>query len=264
MLAPLLAQPHSKAANLFDQLNTLAGKFRPILDANDLNLARLRGEGLELFKSDPLHGAILLGSIAVLTKDENAMRQWFARAHQQSAGHEVVSYNYSIALGGLGFFTEALEEAQRAHRRSSGVLLVVDNLISAYSLAGYHRHAVSLLRQRNSQTKDGAYPGADALGRVAEFMVREDIPDEVVFAQQHLAAQVMHEAGVYSSNLHYRISDDEESVWLSGMWYLDEPIEKVVDLDWLLAERLVSLGQGLPDSVNFMFVVNKPNGHPAA
>ncbi len=104
-----------KAAQLLDKLVELS-----LHDAMvpELILKRIERDAHKAMEADPAHTHMVLGFIAMLQKDIQGVRRHYKIAVEQSGGRSETWYNYSVALGSIGYMEEAFKAAEEAYSRS--------------------------------------------------------------------------------------------------------------------------------------------------
>ncbi len=122
----LKLQPASKVSSLIDEINL----FLETQDFSEFDLKRLKKESEKVKKNvDVADGFSLLGMIACLEDDIDAMRSYFKRAIQQSGGNPLHRANYAKCLGYQGIHQDAYEQALRAYEKDQSCIDALDVLI---------------------------------------------------------------------------------------------------------------------------------------
>jgi len=118
-------QPESEVLSLIDEVE----RFRLESDISDFDLKRLKNKAMNVKKRDLAMGFGLLGMIACLENDIDAMRSYFKRAIEQSGGNPLHILNYAISLRYFGLYEEAYEQVLKAYEKNRSDLNALDNLI---------------------------------------------------------------------------------------------------------------------------------------
>ncbi|GEM_PF-6002389 len=122
----LKPQPSSKVSILIDEINL----FLETQDFSEFDLKRLKKESEKVKKNVAVaDGFGLLGTIACLENDIDAMRSYFKRAIQQSGGHPLYINNYAACLFYLNLYKDAYEYALKAYEKDRSYLEALDFLI---------------------------------------------------------------------------------------------------------------------------------------
>jgi tetratricopeptide (TPR) repeat protein len=110
----LKAQPESEVSSLIAELN----HFMKTSDFSELDLKRLKKKAENIKNNvDLAAGFSLLGAIASLENDIEAMRSYSERAIQQSGGDPLHILNYSSFLKHFKLYEEAYEQALKAYEK---------------------------------------------------------------------------------------------------------------------------------------------------
>lgn len=227
----MAAQPLPKTIELFNEINSYAGKNRKITNWQVQLLKR---------KADSLRGIIpeslyydVLGMISCLENDIEALNRYYQIALNQPDTDIQTHYNYLTALHNKGLFSKVL-----AHGKT---LLADFPEHSETILPWIVKHAFRACRMY------------DAFGFVTQLNIPDDheyyqyikegrtifeaaqLNDDEAEHLQNLAFSVIQKNNLYFSKAKISITRD----CIHYQIYVDLPIEEIFEINWQLADVLV-------------------------
>lgn len=244
-----MTQPRSKASDLLNRVNALAGAP----DVDDLQLARIRRDAESLKAHDPAGAFTVLGILSFLQRDIPAMRHQHGMACKLADAERYfeVCTHYAISLMNAGLAWEAMEQARNIWEARPDDLAALDLYLDAAFTSLHLATADSLIREREKRQ-----PGRDdeRLGAMKQVIrvaqERGFFANEL--AQIPRAIAPLFEDGLFVSQTQIAVSGEGGDTWLDMIHYTNRSPEAVADLNVMTAEMVVEAG--VPDEI-MMFVV---------
>jgi len=242
----------TKSSELLDRINSLTTEKNVSL----FTLKRFRKEAdLLISQVNTPESYVALGAICTLQKDVDAVHSAFRRAIAKFGCDGELSLNYAVSLRKLGFFSDAHEYVIKAYEFREGDLTVINELILCAFELGLIREAKQWLEQwekeRPNETKQHSIAGI--LNAAYEIVSDNNISDESVMHLFTSSVDLLHEYRIFTKVSMSRILHDDDSDWLSYEFSLPLDTDKIVDLNFTLADKLVAAN--LADTFNNKIVV---------
>jgi hypothetical protein len=237
---------------LVEQVNALLRQTQ----RNELAIARTRIEARKLLATDPVAAHELLGMLAALEFDQDAMRQEFDAALRIAPKDSRLLLNFAISLQRLGFDREGRAMAEKTYQLKRGSLAALDEVIRQCFLSCRVDLALDWLQERQSKAQAKQHPmEADILALHRLFKSRRVRPERVERMLEQVV-ELLRARSIFAVRRTVAISSDEEDTWLSVQLEIDEPVETIVGLNCLLADMLAVAGSRNRSSgpVSFTYV----------
>jgi tetratricopeptide (TPR) repeat protein len=232
----MAVQPATKITELLEQANALL--HQEVRD--EVAIRRLEQEAKRLANADPVASHAFRGMLAALKRDPIAMREHFRVALSVAPGDVNVARNYSVCLNNLGYFSEAREMATKAYELRRGDLDNLDRLIRFSFASCRFDLAVEWLAEWAKLSPKEPHTVETDGRQIHAFLEAGHVEAQDLERLLQLTMSVLHDAGIYDVAGTPRILEDDESAWLSIWISIDQPVERVLELNLALVSRLVS------------------------
>lgn len=227
------AQPLNASTALFKRLSDAASRDVP----SEFEVRRLKQDAEPLMASDPGEAHQILGGLATIERDEEAMRSH----HEQALrfDHRPSAYsNYAISLQRFGRFSEAVTFALIAAEAQPENLALLRRVLRYHVFSGNLTAAVAAaetLRRRAPEDSDPMIKMSEDIKRILEI---RGIDESEWRQSVEIAFDLLAERKLGYTRTDMRVFDEpgEEGVTLYIL--VDLPIEAAVELDCDLSSRL--------------------------
>jgi tetratricopeptide (TPR) repeat protein len=244
-------QPKTKAQELEERIMVLAAEPHP----SEFVIRGIKKDAEALRKDDPILAAAALGFIASFEKNVVEMRRNFEFALGRRPNDFTFHFNFGNSLLRTDFYSEARDHFLNAVELAPSQPEVLNAAIEACLWTGWLSKAADLTDRYHRLSPDKPSPYT----RVAELLDvarRNKLSDHEIEALLDTAVSVLAASNASTKAIQPKVLSDEESSWLSYHLVVAEPVETVVDLNVILAERLAENQPRLPADkfVTVMFV----------
>lgn len=226
--------PKTKASELIDKLNDLLHQE----ERDEFTLRKIKKEAENLMSSDAFNAYILLGMLASLENDVDAMRKNYLAALKLRPNDWDANFNYSTSLNNLCFVSEAREYAEKAYNGNRGNLTSLSFLIEISLKSGRIREARKWLKHFQALSPEEVNEDESLILEAHEMVVGSRVSDEYVEQLLELSFSIMRRNDITPKNFEIEILTDEESRWLNFTIEVPRPPAEVVNLDFEAAEQL--------------------------
>src|SRR5574341_1229810 len=245
------AEAATKAEQLNERMQALARQD----NVSEFEIANLRREAKSIEQEFPVAAFMAFGLLAAIEGRADEVYENYRKALRISP-NAIVYSNFSTSLNWLGLYSDALKHVQEAHRLEPSDLIILDNLINCAVHVGVFHQAEKYLDERARLHPKTPHLHESFIRSAVEVMEANGVSDEQVQMIQELTEQVLRANGTRSTRVEFLEMEDEDSRWVSAWIELPLPVERVVDLNFKLADRLAALEPPSPAAscVNYMFV----------
>lgn len=210
---------------------------------NDVELQSIKrqAEALKSSPSDHAFAYMVLGMVACLKDDPQAMRSNHEKALMLEPTNLLLAANYATSLVASGFVQEALTQQRKSFEASGGDVEAISDYAGTLISSGRIQEARDLLRENAME-----WVGRDDALKVAEVeawatdLSDAGLSDEELQEGVELVFDVMHDMGYFFNSTVWDRSFDEVSSWVS---FVVRPagvdsVAKSMELNDRLIERL--------------------------
>jgi hypothetical protein len=223
-------QPRTKAEEALDIIQ----RIRPD-SADDLAIARCKKIAEESMLIDPVASNLILGTIAALRWDDEAIRKHFLEAYRLSH-HPVVLENYSLALQNIQKVADAAAIAESASNASPTDLRLLHVALSSTMAAGRFEKALSLAEAYKLRAPHDPASLGTPLTCAIDALKENNVPMTAVIQAHDITYAVLHESKVQSTS--YTLDTEQMDQMVTCTIFVDLHIDQILELDALLADRL--------------------------
>ncbi len=195
----LARQPREAFVQLMDELKRLGPDQRH----DSPTLQRFESQAKSLLADDPVGAHQILGAIAAFRLDVREMHDHHWNALRHAPGDPLVFRNYSLSLGKLGFLTDALRYAERAHESAPDHPECLASLIRATSDLGHMFRCHELIGRWN-RSAETTHPLTDVIEKAVGVMKVYKIDDNDAEQIHRMAARFLRERETF---VHRRLCD---------------------------------------------------------
>lgn len=230
----MTGQPATRTAELLNEINSLGAADRH----NTFLLKSLERKATQVLTTgDYSGGYTLLGALAAVRGDAEETRSQHGKAVAVAPSEPNVFRNYAISLLRVGLIDDAITMADRSWQldKSQGENLVL--LIQLTSHSGRIQEAVERLRSENLSWQNNSQVAE--LESAASFLAKNGVTDTVAGVIAREALKVV--APISVTGVQNRVASDDETSWVDFALAVNDTVEKVMELNRTLAERLAEL-----------------------
>lgn len=189
-------------------------------------------------RKEPTRAYYLLGLVATLKEDANAMRAYFKNALVHSHHDSDVRHGYGSCLARLGFFSESRQQYEALHEEFPEDLEVLSELIVSSLAAGRIQDGVRWIQHWSELNPDRPFEEAETIAKSGALLERFGISDDQVERLQSLAMGILEKERRDVKTINYRGVPDENPEWIDASLVVDESEEVVKDLNGKLFHEL--------------------------
>jgi tetratricopeptide (TPR) repeat protein len=229
-----MTQPATRTTELLNQINGLSSRDRD----NDFLLKSLERQARQVIAAGDLSGGYtLLGALAAVREDAEETRSYHDRAASAAPTDPSIFRNYAISLLRLGLIDDAIAMADRSWKldktdRDNFFLLIQLTCQSGrIQEAAKRLHAADMTRQNHS--------GVAEIEDAASLLARRGISDKMAGSIARAAMQIV--APISVAGVANRVAADDESKWVDFAFAVNDSVEKVMELNLTLADRIAEL-----------------------
>jgi hypothetical protein len=230
----MTGQPATRSNELLDEINNLGAADRD----NAFLLKSLERKATQVLRTgDYSGGYTLLGALAAVRGDAEETRSQHAKAVAVAPSDTDVLRNYAISLLRVGLIEDAITMADRSWQLDK---TQVQNLVLLTQLtlhSGRVQGAVERLRSENLSWQNDAQVAE--LESAASFLAKKGVTDTVAGVIAREAMKVV--APISVTGVQNRVASDDETTWVDFALTVNDTVEKVMELNHNLAERLAEL-----------------------
>lgn len=177
---------------------------------------------------------------ANIDKELQVLRdEWGQAIATIATQHTEILSLYAKCLIPFGFFSQAANLWHQAYELSKHPN-TLNEAIYLYGLAGRFHQMDELLKVREQLNPANAHPFDPLAGKVTAFMDERQVTDTDLEALIEIALLLLrqHKVSISVSQINMVLLEDEESQWFHYGIPLHEPVEKIVELDFELADNI--------------------------
>jgi tetratricopeptide (TPR) repeat protein len=247
---PMPSQVAVQIPKFFNEINQLVLNPHP----EPSLLTQFKKDAEKYIQSDNVEAYLALGTLAGLEGNLEALQANYQQAiTEYSAKHAYILMLYAKCLTPYGFFLQVADFHHQAYCLSP-ILDYLDEAIYFYGLAGHFHQVVSKLQTWNQVNPQVAHRFSQLAGKVVKLMDERNVSDadlerliNVVLSQLR-----QHKLSIAASQFNISLLEDEDSQWFHYGIPLHESVEKMVALDFELADRIAE--EKLPVNLTGYFV----------
>jgi tetratricopeptide (TPR) repeat protein len=236
--------------SFFKKINQLVINHHP----DPLLLTQFKNEAQKYVQSDNVDAYLALGTVAGLEGNIEALQANYQQAiTDYSAKHAYILMLYAKCLTRYGFFPQVADLMYQAYRLSP-ILNYLDDAIYFYGLAGHFHQVTSLLKTWDKVSPVRAHRFSQLAGEVLKFMDERNVSDADLEGLITIALLLLrqHKLSIAASMINISLLEDEDSQWFHYGIPLRESVEKMVELDFELADNIAE--ENLPVNLTGYFV----------
>jgi len=235
---------------IFKKINQLVISHNP----EPFLLTQFKNEAQKYIQSDNVDAYLALGTLAGLEGNIDALQANYQQAiTEYSAKHAYILMLYAKCLTPYGFFSQVADFHHQAYRLSP-ILNYLDDAIYFYGLAGHFHQVALLLRTWDKVSPHKAHRFSQLAEDIVKFMDERNVSDadleELITIALLLLRQ--HKLSIAASQINISLLEDEDSLWFHYGIPLHESVEKMVELDFELADNIAD--KKLPVKITGYFV----------
>lgn len=211
---------------------------------NEVALRAIRRDAEALRATEPVEAYTVLGGVACLCRDVEAMRKTHEAALRVAPDNVVANSNYGFSLLHCGLFPEALALFRKCYALAPHDPGILNTLISALKDLGRYREAVELLPEWERLSPSESHTDARFIRDAAQFLKAAGISDDDQGMMAQEAALVLTQHGHLVKPGEVRLIQDPESddQWLEQLLGVsDVSTDRVVDLNEAIAKKIVAM-----------------------
>lgn len=224
-----------KHTELFKKLK----EFAEAEQHDEFTLKRLKHEAESLLKVDTASAYMAFGILANVGHDSDSVHTNFQKALSLSPYNANIIANYSASLGFLGFFSEAADLILKAYNLAPDDLAILENAVVYNRLAGRFHQASELISawEKMNSGKSHQHGIINTIGFLDERHVKDADLEKLV----HVTVTILHEHKIYIRPQHVNdfLSEDEDGRYFEYWVALKEPVDRVIELNSELSERMI-------------------------
>lgn len=253
------AVPATKAGSLLEELDAQRKE-----GISDFSLRRYRREAQRLIAVDAVGAHSLLGAVASLRGDTEAVRRHYRIALEQSGSAADVWHNYSISLSHVGEMDEAFHAASNASELAPDMASFFENLVEAAMDSANFQSAVESCEHFRKLRPKEALPHEPSARMMAEAVASGALNESLV----RDALLIAHRARGHARLQHVRSAvfrDPLSEHSYVNKLYINTSPEAAASLNEQIADRIAEQGhlEGLGRSFVPLFIGRQIDGrHP--
>lgn len=225
------ALPATKADELLAQLEAITHASV----VNEVELLRIAGAANALMGADAAGAHSVLGGVAALRGDADAVRHHYRIAFQNDKA-VTVRLNYCVALSVLELQDEALEVATEALDRYAGDLDLLDSAITSAMGSGCFTVAQGLIDRWGTLVLDRPHPFALVVKQLAAAADAGAFSEDGVRAVLRIVAEVQREERVRTFKTTIRSVESDDSFLYDRWVHAPPPVASM--LNECIADRI--------------------------
>ena len=199
-------------------------------------LNRLAKEAQSLASVDPATSYVCQGIISFFQNKPEDVRRLFRKAIKISPANSMPVHNYAVTLNKMGYYEEALEHADNAHRLNKADQLFHETALITNIMNGKFNTANELLLEAPK-----LHLNSDRIAsanNILQFIQSNSISPSDFLKLQDTAYDLLHSKHIFIMKTSLGISEDEDSTCLSYQILLDKPVREIIDLDVMHTQAL--------------------------
>jgi tetratricopeptide (TPR) repeat protein len=217
-------------------------------------LTQFKNEAQKYVQSDNVDAYLAIGTLAGLEGNIDALQANYQQAiTEYSAKHAYILMLYAKCLTPYGFWEQVADFHHQAYRLSP-LKNYLDDAIYFYGLAGHFHQVASKLKTWDKVSPQVAHRFSQLAGDVVKFMDERNVSDADLERLINVALLLIrqHKLSIAASMINISLLEDEDSQWFHYGIPLHESVEKMVELDFELADRIAE--EKLPVNLTGYFV----------
>jgi len=224
--------PQGLSKSLFERLREMV-VHKPL----PLEVVRLRNDAQKLVATDAVAAHQILGGLAALEFEVDAVRQHYRAALQLSNDAQVHS-NYAVSLQFLGLYDEASEYALRAAHLEPENLTYLRNAIDYLTYAGRIGEALRTCAELDKREPGGRSREQEIVRELKLVMERTGVSEHEVHESFRLAFELLRENKLRFDRIGSAIELAPNGGLAHFTIFVSEPVDRVRRLDFDLGARL--------------------------
>ncbi len=235
-------------ATIYSGIHTeLQGIFNSKRDITELEILRIKKQISDLMRVDSKNAYELYGMLGAVSRDYNSMVDNHEKALKLAQYDQNANSNYAVFLSYFGCFGKAYEIAKRVNARDPGNIKVLYDVIDYAIKSGKFKeasdHFVKLQKLTDETFKDFEYQ----INSVRSYIEDQDLAENDIINMLNIVETIVTDDIKVESNYLFRglevnIQEDDDSSWVSFKYYISASINKVVDLNFKIADALAESG----------------------
>lgn len=206
---------------------------------SELALARLESRARAIRGVDPFFAYMALGMLAAIVKNEPEMRAHFDRALKLRPQDYLVRANYAASLQMMNLFSEARDMGLEAYQRDPANPRALEEAIRYCVATCSFSRTTGLLAKWEKLQPGREHSQVSKIQQAAKYLVANRLEEEQVEALIRAGLETLRESHVFAAAFNVEVMSGEDSTWLTYDLILNEPVERVVDLNTMLIHRLI-------------------------
>lgn len=244
--------PQSKANELIEELN----KLNRTEQKNPFALKQIKAEVEKLRKTDALSAYVILGMIACIERDVEAMIAHHKNAIQLSPGDFGAKFNFGNSLHNLGFFSEACKYHVSAYKLDRGNLTFLDTTIDNMAAAGRMHEVKSWIEEWEKLNPGKIHPKHNHITALCKLLDETEIPDSLAESLQETAMALLRENKIYGCPITTEILSDEGTL-ISYEISVPASLKTVAGYNYELSNRIAEkFDDPRSDKIVFSFSID--------
>ena len=244
----MILQPKSKSSEIISGLVQLDWNDRQ----NQILLRRYQKEIERSLSNDPCAKFIALGIIAAMERNLDGVHECFKKAINLSCGNSAAICNYTIALGHLGFYSEATQKIQQACEQDPSDLNILDALIFHQTYSGRIHDAYASARKwfgLQSTHHNLSY----YLSQANQVLTQENINDDAIEQLYKIAITPLRKRNLYIGAAHFIAKFDMKNSWVQYDLVPDMQGDEFAEIEDELDEILTNYSSEIVDVIEIQY-----------
>jgi len=231
--------PKTKSDEIIEQLNGM-GFSDP---KNYFKLARFKKDAEAFLRDDPSAAYYVLGAIACLERDIEAMHKFHQNGITSSGNNPNAFANYAASLGRLGFVQKCYEQIRETFERDPEpqiAVALVYRSIECGRISEAYAVAQQIPQEARIELKE-LFDFDGFLTPAAECISQNGLSDNDLSAVVIAVANLFHAHGVYGVSCQVRVVSDGVDPFISYEYSFPFDDVDVFDLDYEIEKELTKL-----------------------
>lgn len=228
--------PQLKSVDLIDRLNSISAHDRK----NEVFMRKLKAEAEGLVRADPLGGYMVLGMISCLQENVAAMRDYHKKALRLAPKDRSANVNFAASLDRCGYISEEIGYLLEVYAATPKDPDIIIKLIFPNINLGRYNDSLEFIIIYNKLRPDNPCPRLKDVKSSSNLIKECGVEEKDVEKYIGFCIDFLHENNVFSLDFAFRFLSDEFYSWIDYSIIVDRPVDQVINLSAILAERLAS------------------------
>lgn len=232
---------------------------------NEVVLRAIRRDAEALCATEPVEAYTVLGGVACMRHDVEAMRKAHETALRVAPGDVVANGNYGLSLLYCGLFPDALMQFRKCYALAPHNPDVLNTLIALLKDLGRYQEVAGLLPEWERLSLNVPHADASFIRDTAQFLKAAGISDDdqQLVAQEAASVLAQHGHPVKPGEARLIQNPESDEQWFERLLEVfDASADRIVDLNETIADKIVAMpNSAITDRIVVRYTSASLNGH---